>query len=151
MARSGHVDNVKVLLVIAILILSVLTFGYWHSTTHASFYVSLNIAGAGDGNTPLRPEAKVQFLDSKERVLANGVRDKQFDFVHLIHPAHGDCQEIEKTAAFSKDARTSWQECFEHQSVWIARWIGDVARVNVKYGDCLIQDSPISISRSRSD
>lgn len=151
MTRSGHVDKVKVLLVIAVVILSVLAFGYWHSTTHSSFYVSLKIAGEADSNTPLSPEAKVQFLDSRGRVLANGVRDKQYDFVHLVHPAHGDCHEIEKAAAFSKDATTSWQECFEHQSVWIARWIGDVAGVNVKHGDCLIQNSPITISRSRSD
>jgi len=145
------VDKVKVLLVIAVVILSVLAFGYWHSTTHSSFYVSLNIAAEADSNTPSSPEARVQFLDSRRRVLANGVRDRQFNFVHLIHPAHGDCHEVEKMAAFSKEARTSWQECFEHQSVWIARWIGDVAGVNVKYGDCVVQNSPITISRSRSD
>ena len=141
----------KVLLIVAVGILSILTFGYWHSSTHSSFYVSLNVEGEANNKPLSTPEAKVEFLDSRGIVLANGVPDKQYNFVHLIHPAHGDCQEIEKMAAFSKEAKTSWQECFEHQSVWIAKWIRDVASVNVKYGNCLIQNSPVTISQSRSD
>lgn len=144
-------DKVKVLLIIAVVILSILTFGYWHSTTHSSFYVNLNVAEEADNKTSSRPETKVQFLDSRGSILANGVRDKQHNFVHLIHPTHGNCHEVEKTAAFSKEARTSWHECFEHQSAWIAKWIENVAKVNVKYGNCVIENSPITISQSRSD
>ncbi|MDH3859409.1 MAG: hypothetical protein OEV07_15560 [Gammaproteobacteria bacterium] len=144
-------DKVKVLLIIAVVILSVLAFGYWHSITHASFYVSLNVAGEADSKKQSAPDAKLRFLDSRGRVLAKGVRDKQYNFVHWIHPTHGDCHEVEKMAAFSKEARTSWQECFEHQSAWIAKWIGDVAKVDVEYGDCLIRNRPITISESSSD
>jgi len=150
MTRSGHMNAVKMLLISAVVILSILIFGYWHSSTHSSFYVSLNVAGQADDKTPSMPEVHVQFLNSRGNVLANGVRDKQYNFVHLIHPTHGDCQEVEKMAAFSKEARTSWRECFEQQSVWIARWIDDVAKVNVRYGNCLIANSPITMSQSRS-
>lgn len=151
MTQSGHMDKVKVLLVITVVILSILTFGYWHSVTHSSFYVRLYVAGEADNKTRATPEAKVQFLDSRGSVLANGVRDKQHNFVHLAHPTHGDCHEVEKLAAFSKEARTSWQVCFERQSLWIAKWVEDVAKVSVKYGNCLIENSPIAISQSSSD
>jgi hypothetical protein len=142
---------VKLLLIIAVVITGILAFGYWHSSTHASFYVSLNVAGEADYRTLVTPEVEIQFLDSKGRVLAQGKRDPQYNFVHLIHPTHGDCHEVEKMAAFSKDARTVWQECFEHQSTWIARWIEDVERVNVAYGNCQIQNRPITIAQSSAD
>lgn len=138
----------KVLLIIVSAILGILAFGYWHATTHSTFYVSLNIAGDTDNNS--QSDVAIQILDSKGSILANGVRDKQYSFVHLIHPTQGDCHEIERLAAFSKEARTSWQECFEHRSTWIAEWIADVASVSVKYGDCLARNNPITVSRSSS-
>lgn len=131
--------------------LGILGYGYWHSVTHASLYLGLNVATEADKKTPSAVEAKIQLLDSTGRVLANGVRDKQYNFVHLIHPVHGDCHEVEEMAAFSIEARASWQECFEHLSVWIATWIQDVAHANVKYGSCSIQNSPVAVSRSGSD
>ena len=141
----------KTLLIIAVATLGILAFGYWHSATHSSLYVSLDGAAEANEGNLATVEAQVQFLDSRGTVLANGVRDKQYNFVHLLHPEHGDCHDIEKVAAFSNEARSSWQECFEHLSVWIANWVGDVERVNVRYDNCLIEDQPITISRSRTD
>ncbi len=141
----------RLLLITAVIIVIILTFGYWHSTTHASFYVSLNVEGEADYRTVFAPEVKIQFVDSKGRVLANGVRDQQYNFVRLIHPTYGDCHEVEKMAAFSIEARSSWQECFEHQSTWIASWIRDVDKVNVTYANCLIQNRQIIVSQSDSD
>jgi len=144
-------NKVKAILVTAVLVLGVLAFGYWHATTHSSLYVSLNIAAEADRKALPTLDAEVQFLDSSGNVLANGVRDKQYNFVNLINPAYGDCREVEKAAAFSQQARASWHECFERQSTWIATWIGDVAAVNVKYENCLIKNSPIAISRSSAN
>lgn len=143
--------KVKILVIIAVLAMSVLAFGYWHSATHSSLYVSLNVVAGADKKTLTAPEAKIQFLDSRGSVLANGVRDEQFDFVHLVHPTYGDCHEVEKMAAFSTEARSSWQECFEHLSAWIATWVEDVVYVNVKFDNCLVENKPVAISRSRSD
>ena len=133
------------------MIVSVLGYGYWHSFTHASFYVSLNVESKTDYETTSMPGAELEFLNSNGNVLANGVADKQYNIVHLIHPKYGDCHEVEKMAAFSKEARTSWQVCFGHQSTWIATWISDVDKVNVKYGNCLNQDRPITVTKSESD
>ncbi|MDH3305249.1 MAG: hypothetical protein OEM50_08925 [Gammaproteobacteria bacterium] len=140
----------KVLLTIVVVILGILAFGYWHATTHSTFYVSLNIAGESGNRKPSQPDVAIQFVDPRGSILAKGVRDKQYGFVRLIHPTQGDCHEVEKLAAFSKEARASWQECFEHQSTWIAKWIADVASVSVKYGNCPVRNSPITISRSGS-
>ena len=138
----------KALLIVAAAVFGVLAFGYWHSTTHATFYISLKMAGEIDDTDPSAARAKVQFLDSNGSVLADGARDRQYGFIRLIHPVYGDCHDVEKLAAFSKDARESWQECFEHQSRWIAKWIGDVSNINVKYENCLVQNRPITVSRS---
>jgi hypothetical protein len=142
---------VRLLPVIAVVTVSVLAFGYWHSSTHATFYATLKVEEITDQRPTFLPEAKIQFLDSNGKILANGVRDQQHNYIHLVHPTYGDCHEVEKMAVFSKEARTSWQACFEHQSVWIAGWIRDVDTVNVKFGNCLIQNSPILVSRSNSD
>lgn len=133
------------------MVLGVLAFGYWHAITHSSLYVSLTIATEADDRTQSALEPKVQFLDKSGNVLANGIRDKQYNFVNLIHPAYGDCREAEKAAAVSHQARVDWQECFEQQSTWIATWIDDVAGINVSYENCLIENSQITISRSRAD
>lgn len=144
-------DKVKALIILIVAGSIILTYGYWHSITHASFYVSLKAAEASETKTSPTPAGAVEFLSSSGAVLASGVLDRQYNFVRLIHPEQGDCHEVEKMAAFSKEARNSWQECFEHLSVWIATWIRDVKAVNVKYGDCVIQGSPLTISKSRSD
>lgn len=139
----------RLLLIIVVVVLSALGYGYWHSSTHASFYVTLNVQGQADREPTSMP--RVEFLDSKGVVLANGVQDAQYNFLHLIHPVHGDCHEVEKIAAFSEEAKTSWQECFEHQSLWIAEWIRDVNKVNVAYDRCLIRNHSIAVSNPSSD
>ena len=151
MSQNRTVHKVKIPVIAAVAAMSILAFGYWHSATHSSLYVSLNLVPEADKKAQAAPAAKVQFLDSQGSVLANGVRDEQYNFVHLVHPEYGDCHEVEKMAAFSNEARSAWQECFEHLSVWIARWIGDVAHVSVRYENCLIEKRPITISKSRSD
>jgi hypothetical protein len=150
-ALKEREDKVKALILLIVVSSIILTYGYWHSITHASFYVSLHAAEASDGKISPTPAGAVEFLSSSGTVLASGVLDRQYNFVRLIHPEHGDCHEVEKMAAFSKDARNSWQQCFEHLSVWIATWIRDVKTVNLEYGDCVIQGSPLTISKSRSD
>ena len=133
----------KAFSIIAILILSILLYGYWHSCTHATFHVSLDFNRGLDNEIISLPELKIQFMDAKGAVLAKGISDKQFSYIHLIHPVHGDCHEAEKEAPFSKEAKASWQECFEQQSMWIAEWIKDVHKIKLEFGNCRQQNIPI--------
>lgn len=148
--RAGRKNTeVRLLTIIVIVLVGILGYGYWHSYTHSSFYVSVDVQEEADFE--IDSMMSVEFLDSNGRVLANGVRDEQHDFLHLVHPAYGDCREVERMASFSEEARASWQECFERQSIWIANWIREVNKVNIMYGDCLIQNSPITVSSYNSD
>ena len=139
------------LLIIVAIIGGVLGYGYWHSTTHAYFYVYLDVMSAAKGKPQTPPKTEVFFLDSEGRLLAKGISDAQYNFVHLIHPEVGDCHAIEKSAAFSKEGRQSWQECFKHLSTWIAGWASNVRQVDLKTEGCPLRNIPVAVSKNNSE
>jgi len=139
-------------MIIAIIVVgSILVYGYWHSVTHASFYVDLQFIKDDSQKPQTMPQAEVLFLDATGRALAKGISDAQYRFIHLIHPEVGDCHEIEMPAFSSKEARKSWQECFEHVATWIPEWAGKVRRVDLKAKDCTIKNMPVAVSKYNSD
>lgn len=138
-------------IVTLIVIAGILGYGYWHSATHASFYVEVKFKNA-DGREPKTlPKTEVLFLDSAGHMLASGIRDEQYDYVHLIHPEAGDCHQLEKSAPFSKDAAEAWQKCSERMSTWIPKWAGEVRQVQIKTPGCTTKKMPITVSRYNSD
>jgi len=141
----------KTLLIVAIIGCIILGYGYWHSSTHASFHIRLNIKNAAQEKPKTIPNAEISFLDSEGRVLAMGISDEQYNYVHLLHPEVGDCHEIEKSAPYSKEARKSWQECFEHLSTWIPKWASKVRKVDLKTQNCVWQNIPVSVSKYNSE
>jgi hypothetical protein len=128
----------------------ILGYGYWHSSTHASFHVELKMEDETGKDLKSLPGAEVKFLDSEGRVLATGISDERYNFVHLIHPEVGDCHDVEKEAPFSKAARNAWQKCFARQSIWIPRWVREVRQVEINYQECLYQNIPITVSEYNS-
>lgn len=139
------------ILIILIIIGCVLGYGYWHSYTHASFYVQL-VSRANDKVKPITiPKAEIQFLDEEGKVLADGISDEQYNYVHLIHPEAGDCYEVEKSASSSKKARESWRECFESLSTWIPKWVGKVRQIDLRTQNCNLKNIPVTVSKSHSD
>jgi len=56
----------------------ILGYGYWHSVTHASFYIHLDTKKADRQQSERVPKAEVLFLDSAGLVLARGISDQQF-------------------------------------------------------------------------
>ncbi len=138
------------MLIIVAIIGCILGYGYWHSSTHASFHIQLNFMNVNKEPKTI-PKAEIIFMDSEGRVLAHGISDEQFNYVHLIHPEAGDCHEVEKLASSSKEAKESWQECFEQLSTWIAKWASKVHQVNLKTQSCLWRNIPVSVSESKSD
>ncbi len=140
----------KMLIIVAI-IGCILGYGYWHSSTHASFHIQLHFKDDTRVKPETIPKAEVIFLDSDGRVLASGISDEQHNYVHLIHPEVGDCHDIEKSASFSKEARESWQECFEHLSTWIPKWAEEVRKIDIKTQSCLWENIPVTVSKYNSD
>ena len=126
------------ILIILIIIGCVLGYGYWHSYTHASFYVQL-VSRANDKVKPITiPKAEIQFLDEEGKVLADGISDEQYNYVHLIHPEAGDCYEVEKSASSSKKARESWR-------------VGKVRQIDLRTQNCNLKNIPVTVSKSHSD
>jgi hypothetical protein len=138
----------KITAVVAVVILAVLAYGYWHASTHASLFVSLNIEGDVDHEAVSVLAAEICFLDASGRELATGIPDKDYNFVHLFHPSLGDCHEVVNMEAASTAARTPWQLCHEQLSVWIAKWIEDVDQITVTLGDCLLPTRQPSIRKA---
>lgn len=140
----------KMLIIVAV-IGCILGYGYWHSSTHASFHIQLNFKDDTMGKPKIIPKAEITFLDSEGRVLANGIGDEQYNYVHLIHPEVGDCHEIEKLASTSKEARESWQECFEHLSTWIPQWASKVRQIDLRAQGCIMKNISVTVSKHNSD
>jgi len=138
-------------LVIVAIVGTILGYGYWHSSTHASFHVQLSIHDVRKGKPNFIPKAERSFMDSEGRVLATGISDEQHNFVHLIHPEVGDCHDIEQSASTSKEARKSWYECFEHLSTWIPTWAREVRQVDIKTQSCLWKNIPVTVTESNPD
>jgi hypothetical protein len=142
---------VRKILIVVLIIGCVLGYGYWHSHTHASFYVQLVFRDKDTVKPKTMPKAEIQFLDEEGRVLARGIGDEQYNYIHLIHPEAGDCYEVEKSASASKKARESWRECFESLSTWIPKWVGKVRQINLKTQNCDLKNIPVTVSKFNSD
>lgn len=137
----------RILLLIVAISTAVIAYGYWHSITHASVNIDLSLKNA---DHQFLSKAEVLFMDADGKVLARGVRDEAYDFVHLIHPEAGDCHEVAK-AASAKDSGKLWQQCFGKQSVWIPTWIKEARQVQVVHKNCLSANIPFVLSKYNSE
>jgi hypothetical protein len=142
---------VKTIFIVIGIIAGILGYGYWHSVTHASFHVQIDYKDGTNGTQETVPKTTVEFLNSKGQILAQGISDDQYNYVHLIHPEVGDCREIEKSAAFTSSGKNAWQECYEHMSTWITQWASKVRQVNLKTDLCTWKNIPVSVSANNSD
>ena len=143
--------TLKTIVIISGAAFTVLAYGYWHSLTHGSAYIDLVFETPDTEKKDLLSKAEVLFLDADGNILAKGLRDEEYNFIHLIHPIVGDCHEIEKGAAYSSESKKSWHECFEKQSTWIPTWINDVSQVQIKHSNCSSKPLPIAISAHNSE
>ncbi|MBQ0719318.1 MAG: hypothetical protein KBT88_13185 [Gammaproteobacteria bacterium] len=124
----------------------VIAYGYWHSISHGSAYIDLTFETPDTIKKDLLSKARVLFLDAEGNILAAGERDKEYNFVHLIHPSAGDCHAVENRAASSGKAKKQWRDCFAKQSLWIPTWINNVRQVLIKHPYCTSKPLPIIIS-----
>ncbi|MGB5718130.1 MAG: hypothetical protein WBN81_13695 [Gammaproteobacteria bacterium] len=141
----------RIMLFIVVIVACGLGYGFWHSLTHAAFHVQLDFRDHDSGIQEIFPKVGIEFLDTEGRVLAQGVSDEHYNYVHLIHPEVGDCHEAEQSAPFSVEGNNAWETCFEHLSTWIATWAGKVSQVNVNTDRCTRRNLPVTVSVSNSD
>lgn len=125
--------------------------GYWHSATHASLNVYLNVKDSNRDESNAIRNAEIFFLDPAGRRLASGIGDPHYNYVRLIHPEVGDCHEMEKAARSSREGREAWQECFERLSTWIPGWADKISQVNLKMRGCTLMNIPVTVSKQNAD
>ena len=140
----------RTLLVIAILALLVLGYGYYHASTHGWLNVSLMDTSVKPYGDNVR-DAEIRLLDGDGKLLANAKADHQFGVVRLIHPDAGDCSAAEQNASVSPEARNQWRKCFETLSTWLVGWAGQVRSADVKFADCDLKAVPVTSHVTRGD
>jgi len=129
----------------------ILGYGYWHSLTHGASHIQLDFRDDSNGPQQCHPKVEFDFLDAKGHLLAHGISDEHYNFVHLIHPEVDDCHAVEQSASVSESSRNAWQVCFEQLSTWIATWTSPVPQVNVNTDRCAWMNLPVAVSETNSD
>jgi hypothetical protein len=118
----------------------VLGYGWWHSTTHATFNVTLRDAAAKDAYGSVKG-AELAFLDEAGKALATGKTDGKYGVVWVAHPTAGYC---------GPDlAQKAYTECFRAHADWLLTWVPRARQFSIVSGACRIERAPIYFSESR--
>lgn len=141
----------KILLLITLLLILILSYGYWHVSTYG--WLNISLYDISDKNRKYQQirSAEILLLDSGGNVLAEGKSDSRHGVVHLSHPEVGFCVEAESQAPFSKDARQNWYDCYEKQSKWLIKWVRSVKYMDLEFDECFLKKIPVSVSESKND
>lgn len=130
----------NVLLVMTGLFAGVLGYGWWHATTHATFYLALTDAATKEKFGQVK-DAQLLFLDGSGKVLARGKTDGKHGVAWVSHPAAGYC---------GPDLpREDYAPCFRAHSEWLPSWVPQVRAISIVTPRCRIERAPIRFSASR--
>ena len=104
-----------VLLLIAILILG---YGYWHASTHGA--VNISLYDFSEENTyKLSTDTKIVLCSETGEVLASGKTESIDSTVNLSHSTEGSCYEAEHAATRPNSGLNLWsgRRMFSHHGV----------------------------------
>lgn len=143
----------KLISSLALLAGAVLGWGYWHVSTHATLYVSLNdVALKNDRQAYGRVlSADLMFLNAAGNMVARARAIEPYGVVTISHPEAGDCSRYEREAAFDSAARDAWRRCFKTVSRWLIEWVRNIRYATVTLKDCRIEKVPVSLREYRED
>ena len=118
----------------------ILGYGWWHSSTHATFNVSLRDVAAKDAYRTVKG-AELAFLDDGGKVIATGKTDGKYGVVWVAHPTAGYC---------GPDlAQKAYTECFRAHAEWLLTWVPRARKFSIVTGGCRIEHAPVYFSESR--
>lgn len=126
-------------------ILGIFGYHFWKTITHGYIYFNLKT------KTQAVVNAQIQILDGDQQIIAEGHTDPADGLVYFKHPEIGFCDEIEKKASFSSEARDAWKSCASAQAKWVIHWADKVKFVKVLAPGCQTQILPIQVRKYRSD
>ena len=118
----------------------VVGYGWWHTTNHATFNVSLRDVAAKYTYGTVK-DAELAFLDEGGKVVATGKTDGKYGVVWVTHPTAGYC---------GPDlAQKAYTECFRAHAEWLLTWVPSARNLNIVTRGCRIERAPIYFSASR--
>jgi len=136
----------KLFLLLLILPFLIYGYGYWRSLNYGYAQVSLNFNMSDSSEINILPNAKVQFINTDQTILATGLSDEKYNFVYLKHPSQVDCHKIVKNKNLSfTEAGYKRQRCLQDQLTWVPKWIKKVQFVKIIHQQCTTDLMPITI------
>ena len=129
---------------VALPVLAIVGWGYWHVRSYAHVHVRLNDVGLRNDRQLYGSvlSADLVFRDEEGDVLATGRADE--GIVWLSHPGVGDCR------AEGRRGPDAWRQCYETQSRWFMTWARDVRSATVRLdAACTIEEVPVMLEESR--
>ena len=145
LTRWGAVGAALVLIAAA-----VPAYGYWRAVSRGYVSMSLiNVSSNANGERVL--DAALFVRDAGRDVLAKGGSDDRFGIVRFVHPEFGSCEEEERSAPFSVDARKRWDKCIAAQFRWQAEWAPRARYLDLRFAHCDVANVPITLRLRRDD
>jgi len=140
-------------LLVAVLGVVALGWGYWHTLTHATVNVALHDVALKTDRQAYGQikNAEIVLLDADGAALAQGRASEPYGTVWFKHPQVGDCSRFESQATVADAAPQAWTDCFEAQSTWFAQWMHQTRYASLKFGPCRIEKIPVQIYSSAGD
>lgn len=136
--------------ILACMCLFLLSYGYWHASTHGWLYISLNKVATKGRKFENINNATLAFFDSNGQLLAKGKSDDKTGVVYLAHPEVGYCVDDISKRSLAGESKQTWLDCYQKQSTWLMNWVRKVASMHLEFNDCSLKNLPVTVSESKN-
>lgn len=133
-----------------IIIGSLIGYGYWKSLHYGYAHINLLFKSTDNPQNYTLSNARVFLLNADESILAEGVSDKDYGTINLIHPTAGNCRQNANLGVTKNESGELWRKCYQEHAKWIPLWIKKVTYVKIKHKKCNTQLIPVHIEEYNS-
>ena len=127
----------SVIAIVIGLVVGVLGYGYWHSSSHATLTVVLTDTSEQERDGRVL-NAEIVFLDASSKPIARGKTDGKLGIVLFQHPTTGYCGPDRSLEVY--------RACVIAQSGWLTGWVSDLRFISVVIGNCRIERVPVEVT-----
>jgi hypothetical protein len=146
--------SLKLLLVAAGAVAIVLSWGYWHSMSHASLNVRVDDYAMKTERIAYGTPHNVALVlrDAAQEHLATARSVEPLGYILAIHPQSGigTCEHHAR-AAPSPSTQGDYAACYREYSAWSSTWAPKVRTADVSIGECQLLAAPVAASSSNQD
>jgi hypothetical protein len=129
-----------------------LSWGYWHSQTHASLNLRVEDYGLTTNNRAYGTPHGVtlKFLGPANEQLAIARSVEPLGYILAVHPRDeiGTCEHRSSRISAAAVSQNDYAQCYADYSPWASQWAPRVRRAHVAVGTCGVRDLPVSVYTS---